>query len=310
MTTTVKMKRRGLTLVQRRSISGLMFISPFVIGFIIFYVFSIGMTVRFALSNSIDTETGFQFTGFAGLRYFNEAFSVHPSFRQILTQSLGNMIIDVPLILFFSLFMALMLNQKFKGRTVARAIFFLPVLLNSPSIATALSTAQGTIIGGNSPVSTVVMDAVGGSGGFNIDFYLGLLGDAIPQTILDYIAGAVSRISTIVTSSGVQIIIFLAALQSISPSLYEVAKIEGATPYETFWKVTFPMVSPLLVTNMVYTVVDSFITSQVLDLAYRTTFNDNNYSLGSVFSLVSMLSVCGILLIAGLWVSKRTFYQN
>ncbi|MDR1692778.1 MAG: sugar ABC transporter permease [Oscillospiraceae bacterium] len=307
---TVTKKKRGPTLLQRRSISGLLFCSPFIVGFLIYYVRSIFMTFQNAFSHITMLESGQEELTFAGFSYFNDAFNIHPSFRQTLTSSMGDMAIDVPLILFFSLFMALMLNQKFRGRTVARAIFFLPVLLNSPSILTALQTAQGTILGGNSPVSTVVMDSMGTTTGVNMDFYLGLLGEAFPTWLLDYITGAVGRISTIVTSSGVQIIIFLAALQSISPSLYEVAKIEGATPYETFWKVTFPMVSPLLITNMVYTVVDSFVNSDVLALAYRTIFTENNYSLGSVFSIVSMLGVFLILGIYGFLASRITFYQD
>ncbi len=307
---TVIKKKRGLTLVQKRSVSGLLFISPFVLGFLIYYVRSIIMTLNFAFSDTIDLATGGYTTDFAGLKYFNQAFTEHASFRQILTQSLGDMIIDVPLILFFSLFMALMLNQKFRGRTLARAIFFLPVLWNSAAVLSALETAQSMMLGGGNTVSPIVVETMGSGGGVNVEYYIDLLGEAFPTGLLDYIVGAVGRISNIVGSSGVQIVIFLAALQSISPALYEVAKIEGATSYETFWKVTFPMVSPLLLTNMVYTVVDSFITSSVLDLSYSTVFTENNYSLGAVFSLVSMVCVCGILLIAGGWVSKRTFYQN
>jgi ABC-type sugar transport system permease subunit len=132
----------------------------------------------------------------------------------------------------------------------------------------------------------------------------------LPIALLDYIVGAVSRISLIVTSSGVQMIIFIAALQSISPSLYEVAKIEGATTYETFWKVTFPMVSPLIITNIVYTVIDSFARSPVMALSHRTIFTQFNFSLGSVFSLVSMLMVCLLLFITCAIISKRTYYHN
>ena len=122
--------------------------------------------------------------------------------------------------------------------------------------------------------------------------------------------GAVNRINNIVSASGVQIVIFIAALQSIPSSMYEVAKIEGATGYETFWKVTFPMVMPHIITNIVYTVVDSFISSDVVTLAYNTAFTEFNYGLSSVFSLVSTVVTCAILVLVCGFISRKTFYYN
>ena len=92
--------------------------------------------------------------------------------------------------------------------------------------------------------------------------------------------------------------------------MYEVAKIEGATAYETFWKVTFPMVMPHIITNVVYTVVDSFAESEVVELAYKTAFTDNNYGLSSVMSLASTVVTCLILVIVCRFIQKRTFYYN
>jgi ABC-type sugar transport system permease subunit len=310
MTTTKK--RTGMTLTRRRAITGLLFISPFIIGFIAFYVRSLFMTLQFAFSETSIDGLGYELN-FIGFENFVNAFTKHPRFNQYLVDSIISMVVDIPLIIFFSLFIAIMLNQKFKGRTVARAIFFMPVLLNAPAIFGALEIVRAMMLGGTSPAPAAMLDSVSGSGaGVNIQYYVSLMRDlGLPNTILDYVIGAVARISYVITMSGVQIIIFLAALQSISPSLYEVAKIEGATPYETFWKVTFPMVSPLLVTNMVYTVLDSFVNSRVLQEAYDTMFGrDLNYSLGAVFSLVSMISVCGILGISGWIISKRVYYHN
>lgn len=246
---------------------------------------------------------------FAGLDNFLYAFRAHASFKQVLTTSIADMLIDVPLITFFSLFMALLLNKKFRGRTLVRAIFFLPVILNSEAIVDATNLARSLMSGGISNAAAEVAEAA--SGGVSIEYYIQMFGSlGLPMGIIEYIVGAVSRISDIINASGVQIIIFIAALQSIPGSLYEVAKIEGATGYETFWKVTFPMVMPHIITNVVYTVVDSFTDSEVVELAYDTAFTYNNYGLSSVMSLVSTVITCLILVIVCRFIQKRAFYYN
>jgi len=239
------------------------------------------------------------------------AFTQHPTFNEVLFSSLMDMVIDVPLIIFFSLFMALFINQKFRGRTIVRAIFFLPVILGAPAIATAIATARAMMVGGVSPASPELMTSLGAGVTVDASYYLAMLGDlAIPHVMIGYIVGAVGRINNIIISSGVQIVIFLAALQAIPVSVYEAAKIEGATPYETFWLITFPMVSPLILTNVVYTIIDSFANSQVVTLSYNTIFSEYNYGLGSVFALISSLAVCVILIIASLFIGRKTFYHT
>jgi len=301
-----------LTLSRRKSITGMIFVLPFAIGFFYFIASGVFGTIRMSLS---DISLGGAGVGvlleWNDFLNFINAFTVHPTFNEVLASSLLNILIDVPLIIFFSLFMALFLNQKFRGRTVVRAIFFFPVILGAPAIADALAMAQAMMVGGVSPAPTEVLDAASGEGGVNLGFILGMLGDIIvPPAVIGYIVGAVSRINLIIISSGVQIVIFLAALQAIPSSVYEAAKIEGATPYEQFWLITFPMVSPLILTNVVYTIIDSFANSPVVTLSYNTIFFEFNYGLGSVFSLVSSLAVCLLLVIVMLVLSKKTFYQN
>ena len=299
-----------MKIAHRKKLTGLLFVSPFLIGFVAFYLRGLIQTVQFSLSDvTLGQGAGYSLS-FAGLKHYIFGLTAHGSFRQDLTVSILDMVIDVPLIIFLSLFMALLLNQQFKGRTTARAIFFLPVILNSEAISTAINMARAMMMGGMSPVSADIVQA-SASGSVNIGYYLYMLQElALPASLLQYIVGAVTRINHIITASGVQLVIFIAALQSISPAMYEVAKIEGATPYETFWKVTFPLVLPLIVTNIVYTVVDSFTRSQVVELSYRTIFELHNYPLGSVFSLISMVLVCTLLLIVSTVISKRTYYHN
>ncbi len=301
------MVKKKLTLMQKRAITGILFISPWLIGFIWFYVRSFIMAIQFSLSKLTVIENGGFTLDFIGLDNFKYAFLEDPTFNQILVQSVKDMIIDVPLIIFFSLFVAILLNQKFKGRTLVRAIFFLPVIMNSGAISQTLALAQAAASGGVAAVSAEAAAVQG----VNVEYFMSLFLDlGFPKAILDYIIMAVARIYDIVQASGIQIIIFIAALQSVPGALYEVSKIEGATAYETFWKVTFPMVSPLILTNVVYTIVDSFVISTVVDKAYEVAFTNFNWGVSVAMSLISTFIVCTILLIVGKVLSKKTFYYN
>lgn len=303
-------KKRKMTLAGKRAIAGLLFISPWLVGFLAFYVRSLIQTLQFALSDvGIDPEKGGYTLTFVGIKNFIYEFTEHASFSQTLVTSLKDILIDVPLIIFFSLFMAMLLNKKFPGRTLVRAIFFIPVIMNSEAISTAITMARDAMMGGLSATSTAIAESA--SSGVNIDYYLSLFKElAIPDSLLDYVVGAVSRINDIISASGVQIVIFIAALQSIPSSLYEVANIEGATAYETFWKVTFPMVMPHIITNIVYTVVDSFVNSEIVNMAYDTAFTSQMWGLSSAMSLTTTVIVCLILGLVCGFIQKHTFYYN
>ena len=288
---------------------GFLFIVPWLIGFLWFYLRSLIMTISFSASDIAVMPGGGYSQTFVGLDNFIYAFRAHGSFKQILTTSVGDMLIDVPLITFFSLMVALLLNKKFRGRTLMRAIFFLPVILNSEAILSAMKLSATMMMGGLSSAGAEVASAA--SAGVGVEYYVQMFSNlGLPLGLVEYVVGAVSRISDIINASGVQIIIFIAALQSIPSSMYEVAKIEGATAYETFWKVTFPMVMPHIITVVVYTVVDSFVNSEVVNLAYSTAFTEKNYGLSSAFSIISTVITCVILAIVVRFIQKRTFYYN
>ena len=305
-------EKKKLTLLQKRMFKGYLFILPWLIGFIAFYVRSLIMTTQFAFSELTVNPGGGYSLSLVGLDNFIYAFRVHGTFKQILTTSVMNMLVDVPLITFFSLFMAMLLNKKFPGRFIVRAIFFLPIILNSGAISSALELSEAMMSGGISTMSEEISSGASNAGAvISIDYFIDLFMTlGIPVKLLDYVTAAVARINDIIAASGVQIIIFIAALQSIPGSLYEVAKIEGATGYETFWKITFPMVMPHIITNVVYTIVDSFTESDVVTLAYNTAFKQFNYGLSSVFSLVSTIITCIILILVCGLIQKRTFYYN
>ena len=306
---TVKERKKGfrLSYEQRNSVRGSAFILPWLIGFLVFYVGCLIQLVQFSfLDIKIDAATGSRIDNFVGLGNYIEAFTAHATFKQVLTSSVMDMLIDLPMIIFFSLFVSLMLNRKFKGRAVVRAIFFLPVILSADAVGAAITRAMELMNVGVSSTSQEMTMA----GGVSVSYYIQLFGDlALPPALLEYIVGAVNRIATIIKGSGVQIILFIAALQSIPGSLYEVAKIEGATGYETLWKVTIPMLMPHIITNTIYTLVDRFTTSQVVQLA-NETYQRYNYGLSSVFSLTSTMITILILGLIVYLLNKRAFYYN
>lgn len=297
-----------MTLQKKRMITGYLFILPLLIGFLLFFGKYLLETILYSLSEITFTDSGYSQV-YVGLDNYKFAFLRHAKFNRTLVESVGNMLIDVPLIIFFSLFVALLINKKFPGRTLVRAILFLPVIMTTAAITTAMSSSLSEMMGGLNSVAS--MDGAAGTEGLNATVLMDFLVEfGLPEQIGEYIIGAVSRIYDIVRSSGVQILIFLASLQSISPALYEVAKLEGATGYEIFWKITFPMVSPLIVTNMVYTIVDMFSQAEILELAQNTAFSELNFGLSAAMSLVSAAVVALVIGIAVWLVSKKVFYQN
>lgn len=304
--------KKKLTLLQKRSLTGMVFILPWFVGFVLFYVRSLIQTFQFSFSElKVNPGVGGYTLKGVGLENYLYAFTVHGSFKQTLTSSVGNMLIDVPLIIFFSLFMAIMLNKNFKGRGIVRAIFFLPVILNSEALTAAISLSETMMNGGIANQAKELTEGMSGNMALDLDTLINMFVNfGIPTKLLDYVMTAAERVTDIISASGVQIIIFIAALQAIPSSMYEVAKIEGATGYETFWKVTFPMVMPHIITNVVYTIVDNFATSDIVDLAYETAFTNYEYGLSSVFSIVSTLVTCLILVLIVRALQKRAFYYN
>ncbi len=301
------MSRKGIriSMRSRKAIQGYLYILPWFLGFLYFYVIGVVQTIDFSLSDLTILPTGGYVAEPVGLGNFIYAFTAHGTFKQTFATSMLDIVIDVPLIIFFSLFMAIVLNRKFPGRWLVRAIFFLPVILSSGAITEAMNLSSVMMNSGISSVSEEFASTDGVSMAYYIELFEAL---AMPSVVLEYLADAISRLSDIISASGVQIIIFIGALQAIPSSLYEVSNIEGATAYETFWKVTLPMVMPHIITCVVYTIVFRFAESEVITLAYQTAFTQFNYGLSAAFSIVSTV-VVSLLLVVVVWlIQKRTFY--
>ncbi|MCL1788657.1 MAG: sugar ABC transporter permease [Defluviitaleaceae bacterium] len=304
-------KRRGLSLRRREMVSGLLFISPWLVGVTFFFLLNLFQAGRYSFNEIAIEHTleggGFTLTG-VGLANYRHIFLEHGSFFPTMWGSIGTMLINVPLIIFFSLMMAIILNRKFGGRGAVRAIFFLPVVMASPAIIGAMEQVLAMMLGGGGGVPPDMMMEQQGFSATALAMMLVQFG--MPMQVVNYIIEAIAMLHNTIRASGVQILIFLAALQAIPPSMYEVAQIEGATGYETFWKVTIPMVSPLILTNVVYTIVDTYAQSPVVEMAHHAAFTQQNFGVSAAMSMSSSLLACVVLLIIGWGISKYVFYYN
>ncbi len=314
-------RRKVASLDKKKARAGWVFVLPFVIGFVLIYLPIVADSIRYSFNSVVNIPTGgFELNpiGFANYRY---ALMDDPDYVETLVKGLGEMVFDIPMILIFSLFMAVLLNQKMVGRAAFRAIFFIPVILATglmESIAAEntlseyMDSAEGIDDGsGESAASEIVS---------TMDIEVMLQGMAVGQGLVEYVSEAINNIFDIVNRSGVQMLIFLAGLQSISPAIYESVQIDGATAWETFWKITFPMISPMILVNAVYTVIDSFTAGSnsimtFISNVYNSGAIDANRGitgdvLSSAMSWMYFLIVIGIIAaVAGIF-SAFVFYQR
>ena len=323
MTTANILKRRKpLTYRQQKIVFGVLFLLPWIIGFVGIFAYTMVDSVIYSFSNVYFlgpsspegvanyiqnrgiTGTTFFKLGilheFVGLNNFYFAWNIHTEYRRVLVNAMIEAAVNLPVIIIFSLLIASMLNTRFKGNVLARAIFFLPVILASEAVNIALSQAidlQALMQG----------DRLGVFGNLELNSFL--IESGFPETIVDFLAQIVNTIFRVISLAGVQILIFLAGLQSIPPHLYEAAKVEGATPYESFWKITIPMVSPHVITVGVFTIVDSFLRSPVTRLIIQTKDNQQ-YGVSSAMAWMYFVAVMAFLGIFVYLANKGAFYYD
>lgn len=216
-----------------------MFILPWLIGFSVFVARPFLHSIRLAFS-TVDMIAGFKLNP-VGWENFREAFFVDERFVPILIEVIERNLVNVPIILTFSLFTAFLVNQKIRGQVFFRAVFFLPVVI-----------ASGLVIERLFQQNVGSLEAVAG---INIPSLIYMY---LPPQLARIVVDVLTRLSLILWSSGIQILLFIAGLQGISGSLYEASRIDGATDWEIFWKITLPMLSPIIIVNAVYTIVDGF----------------------------------------------------
>ncbi len=304
--TSVKRKKKAAGFISRRNRLGMIFTLPAILGLILVFIPAMVLSFRLSISNIKFLGNGYELP-FAGIEHYHYALFVDPQFRRVLLDSLSKLWVQVLIISIFSLFMAVVINQKFRGRTVARAILFMPVILATGLInkVDAVDTLASSV-----GISSLDTGALNGFDFIQLEEVLQSI-DFMPQ-LVNIVIAAVNGLYDVVLNSGVQILIFLAGLQSISPSLYEAGYVDGITPWQAFWKITLPLISPLMLVNVVYAVIASFIDSknQVMQFIQNLMGTGSQYSYSSALSwiyfTIVFLAVAMIMLLS----KKLVFYQN
>lgn len=289
-----------LGLMTRRALNGWLFVLPFIIGFIFFVLSPLYTALVLSFNVQVnDSVTNIVNIAPYGFQAYIDAFTNQAVFVTKLLSSGSEVLIQVPSVLIFSFLMANILNSNFFGRTAARAILFMPVICSAGVAATMLAGGGGI---DESQISSV------GSQAMNL---AGSIQESIGGKFGEFIGTAFDKLSSIINGSGVPILIFLAGLQTISPSIFESSKVEGATAWENFWKITFPMISPMILVNTVFSMIDVMcgMSNPVLGYLYQQNGVASQVDLMAMSWIYFLISAIIISVVAAI-VSKLVYYEN
>ena len=302
------MKKKNQTFAgvqKRKAISGYIFISPFLIGFAVFMIKPLLQSLYMSFCD-VQIGPGVIDPVFVKIDQYKFALLVDPNFNRLLVEEFTRMLTNSLAIMVFSFFVALILNQEFKGRALVRAIFFLPVILSS-GVILGLETNNSLM----AQMQTDINEAVSGiSITATVESILRTAN--VGSKLFEQVFSIIDGIYDVAIASGIQIIIFLSGLQTISSSMYEAADIEGCTAWESLWKITFPMISSMFLVNWVYTIIDFCMRSdnQVIDKISTVMITDINYGLASAMSWLYFLIVMAFVGITSLLISKGVYYYE
>lgn len=297
-----KISKKHLSLSIKDSIAGYFFLLPWLLGLVFFFIRPFLQVVWYSINKVSFTDSGKLVYDFAGFSHYKRLFFEDSEFLPVFFNSLTQIISNVVFITFFSVFVALLLNKKFKGRSLVRAIFFLPVIIASGVVVEIINNESiARLLMSGNRTSTL--------------FQAGSLSDLfvqmnIPQNIIDTFNSFITNIFNLSWKSGIQILLFLAGLQTVPPHLYEAADVEGCTKWEKFWLITFPMITPVLLLNVIFTVIDAFndynnkLIRMIVNLTQRLTLD-----YGAAMGLVYFTAVLIIIGWVYLFINKKVHYN-
>lgn len=294
--------RMKLTNSRKQALAGLFFVSFFLLGIVGFFIPAV---VRSLMLCFAENSASFDLV-WVGWKNFNYLFRVDPNYVRDIAETIGGLLINSVVIVFYSIFISTLLNREIKGRGFFRAQLFLPVVLSMGVVGKYLNFSVR---------SSDVLESVSASmgTGFSMDYITDLLTSfSINADISAVIINAIENIYSVISGSGVQVVIFLAGLQSISKSIYEAAQVEGCGAWETYWKITIPMLSPVILVNVVYTVVDSFVSpgNVVMNRVLSYLTESFQFGLASAAGWVYFLILTVIIVLIMAILRKYVYYEN
>ena len=285
-------------LEKRQAAAGWAFVSPWVLGFLVFTAYPLIVSFYYMFFNIRITPVGTTFK-YVGLGNFSSIWTENPDFPKQVVTYLWQTAIEVPIIVVFALMIAIMLNGKIKCRGFFRLVFFLPVIIVSgPVMNMLVSEGASTIPAMNTQAIVSAMDTF------------------LPTTVAEAIGEIFSNMLIILLYSGVQILIFLSALQKIDPSLYEAAKIDGGSQWECFWKITLPTIKPMVLINAIYTVIfmSSNEQNELITMIKDSMFSaarDMGYGYASAMAwMYSVIVIILVLVFFAILGSKKDAYDH
>lgn len=300
-----KQQNKLAGLQKHKAIAGYIFISPFIIGFLMFMVKPLLQSLYMSFCE-VELAAGTFNMVWQGIEKYRYAFRGDADFNRLVVEEFVQMMINSVAIMVFSFFVSLILNQEFKGRALVRAVFFLPVILSS-GIVLGLDT-------NNSLMDTIQVSVQEAASGVSVTGALeSILRTAgIGVRAFEKVFEIIDQIYDIAIASGIQIIIFLSGLQTISSSMYEAADIEGCTAWESLWKITFPMISSMFLVNWIYTIIDYCMrdTNQVIEKVQTIMIQNINYGLASAMSWIYFVIMIAFVGITSLLISKGVYYYD
>ncbi len=300
-----KKKKAAAALSLRQARAGYWFILPWMVGALFLFLIPVVRSLIYSFCD-VRPAVGSIDMRFVGFDNYVYVFRKSETFMPAMAEALKNMLYQVPIIAFFSMFIAQILNQKFIGKTLARILFFLPVIIASGVIIEILTkTGMSTSVSleASSNIFTFQEESV----------VLKILNQSgLSQSIINYLKQIVGNIFDITWKSGIQILLYLSALQGIPKSYYEVSSMEGATAWEEYWKITFPLLSPMTLVCVVYTIIDSFTyyQNEVMRLIDSCGFTTGDAGIGAAMSWIYFLVIAIILVLIVRFVFAKAVYTE
>ena len=274
---------------------GYLFMLPWIVGFCAFVAFPVGWSIFNSFNKISITAEGFQYTWVGFQNYYRMLFE-NTAYPIILITYFSQMLLVIPLILIFAFFVALLLNQKFPGRGFMRTVFFLPVIFATGQVVVELFSQGASRLPFMEQYNVQELATRYFGNGWARDAIVNVLQQAI--IILWY--------------SGVQILIFIAGFQTIPRTLYEAIRVDGASPWESFWKITFPWMIPFIGLCSIYTIVELFTYpfNPVLEIVQRNMFAaTTGYGYASAMAWLYFLLIL-ILILLSLWFTVRAMRRG